>query len=120
MSEATYHRVKEEIRKPESKVSKAHHGKTPADSNVSALKSIIDQNTDKAAEIEERKANLPLPEQPPVASDWQSLSQEGTGTGQGGSREGPIAGENNSALREPASVESSVRTAEGLKKDTQP
>ncbi|RFU27201.1 hypothetical protein B7463_g9150, partial [Scytalidium lignicola] len=103
-----------------SKISQAHHRKTPADSDISALKSVIDKNTNKNKEIDERKANLPLPDQPPVASDWQSLSQESTGTGSG-QREGLISGENNSALREPAGVESSVRaTGGGLKKNTQP
>lgn len=38
MTENTFHRVKEDIRKPESRLSGFHRGKTPADSDVSALK----------------------------------------------------------------------------------
>ncbi|KAJ6026307.1 uncharacterized protein N7446_012786 [Penicillium canescens] len=83
MSEATFHTTRQEIRKPESKVSRSHDGKTPADSDVSKMKSIIDQNTDKPAEIENTKANLPLPNQPPAASDWNSLDQRTTAVGSG-------------------------------------
>ncbi|EEH22031.1 hypothetical protein PABG_04242 [Paracoccidioides brasiliensis Pb03] len=46
-------------------------------------RSIIDSRTDKAAEIDQRKANLPLPEQPPAASDLRSANMQTTGRGSG-------------------------------------
>ncbi|KAJ6022434.1 hypothetical protein N7499_007748 [Penicillium canescens] len=105
MSEATFHTTRQEIRKPESKVSRSHDGKTPADSDVSKMKSIIDQNTDKPAEIENTKANLPLPNQPPAASDWNSLDQRTTAVGSGRFELPP----DNSGLREGATAGSSAR-----------
>jgi len=38
MSDATFHTTHDELRKPESRVSRQHHGKTPADSDVSLMK----------------------------------------------------------------------------------
>lgn len=38
MTDATFHITKDQIRKPESHVSRAHKGRTPANSNVSAMK----------------------------------------------------------------------------------
>ncbi|KAJ6091230.1 hypothetical protein N7467_003199 [Penicillium canescens] len=105
MSEATFHTTRQDIRKPESKVARSHDGKTPADSDVSKMKSIIDQNTDKPAEIENAKANLPLPNQPPVASDWNSLDQRTTAVGSGRFEFPP----DNSGLREGATAGSSAR-----------
>ncbi|OGE56506.1 hypothetical protein PENARI_c003G07449 [Penicillium arizonense] len=105
MSEATFHTTRQDLRKPESKVSRSHHGKTPADSDVSKMKSIIDQNTDKPAEIENAKANLPLPNQPPTASDWNSLDQRTTAVGSGRFELPP----DNSGLREGATAGSSAR-----------
>jgi hypothetical protein len=55
--------------------------------------------------IEERKANLPLPDEPPTASDWNSASGENTSVGSGS-----ISGSTNDSLREPATGDSSVRT----------
>ena len=52
--------------------------------------------------------NLPLPEQPPLAADWQSFDQRPVDVGSGGV-EGPISGEDDSALRDPSTVGSSVR-----------
>jgi hypothetical protein len=37
----------------------------------------------KEKKIEKVKANLPLPEEPPVPSDWQSFDQRVTGRGSG-------------------------------------
>lgn len=141
MTEETFHRVKEDIRKPESRLSGFHRGMTPANSDVSALKvssvmdgamayrsvpnlisfqSIIDKNTDKGKEIDERKANLPLPDQPPVPSDWQSRNKEPVDGGSG-RVEGPVSGENNSALRYPCTVASSARLdGDEWLKETQP
>ncbi|RDW89893.1 uncharacterized protein DSM5745_01668 [Aspergillus mulundensis] len=108
MSDSTFHTTTQDIRKPESHASHAAKGNTPKDSNVSAMKSIIDQNTDKKADIESTKANLPLPDQPPVASDWNSADQRTVNVGSG-RFEAPISGDNNSALRGPATASSSVR-----------
>ncbi|RHZ54450.1 uncharacterized protein CDV56_102557 [Aspergillus thermomutatus] len=120
MSSETFYKTQQDLRKPESHASHAGGGNTLPNSNISAMKSIVDQNTDKAKTIEERKANLPLPEQPPVASDWQSADQRAVNVGSGG-LEGPVSGESNSALRGPATAESSARkSAEELHKETQP
>ncbi|RAL17109.1 uncharacterized protein BO97DRAFT_420495 [Aspergillus homomorphus CBS 101889] len=121
MADSTFHTTTQDIRKAESHASHAKAGQTPADSNVSAMKSIVDQNNaDKGSKIEQTKANLPLPDQPPVASDWNSSDQRTVNVGSGG-REGPVSGENNSALREPATASSSVRVdGSELHQNTQP
>lgn len=68
----------------------------------------------KAEIIDERKAALPLPEQPPVASDWNSYDQRVTSVGSG-AVEGGIAhgAASESGLREPATKESGVRVENG-------
>ncbi|PKY08922.1 hypothetical protein P168DRAFT_323967 [Aspergillus campestris IBT 28561] len=110
----------QDIRKAESKVSQAHGGNPPKESDVSALKSHISQTTDKKKDIEQTKANLPLPEQPPVASDWSSADARTVNVGSGRT-EGPVSGEANSALREPATAGSSVReSGSELHKNTAP
>jgi len=120
MSDATFHQTKEDIRKPESRTSRANDGKTPANSGVSAMKSVIDSNVNKEELIDRRKANLPLPEDPPVASDWNSANAETVNVGSG-RIESAISGENNSALRGPATAGSSVRVdGEEWKTNTQP
>ncbi|OQD78578.1 hypothetical protein PENDEC_c001G03333 [Penicillium decumbens] len=108
MSDATFHTTHDELRKPESRVSRQHHGKTPADSDVSLMKSIVDQNTNKAEQVEKTKSELPLPDQPPAASDWNSADQRTVNVGSGRLEE-PVSGENNSALRDPATASSSAR-----------
>ncbi|RHZ70982.1 hypothetical protein CDV55_101876 [Aspergillus turcosus] len=120
MSSETFYTTQQDLRKPESHASHARGGNTPANSNISAMKSIVDEHTDKAKAIEERKANLPLPEQPPVASDWQTGDQRAVNVGSGGVQ-GPVSGESNRALRGPATAESSARkSAEELHTETQP
>ncbi|KAB8073186.1 hypothetical protein BDV29DRAFT_176023 [Aspergillus leporis] len=120
MADQTFHTTTQDIRKPESKVSQAHGGNIPKDSDVSAMKSVLSENTNKKEQIDQTKANLPLPEQPPVASDWSSADQRTVNVGSGG-REGPISGEFNSSLREPATAGSSVREdGSQLHKNTQP
>jgi hypothetical protein len=77
-------------------------------------------NTPKSQIIEERKANLPLPEQPPVASDWQSADERNVNVGSGGvSGDISHSGLGSDTLRNPATGDSSVR-ADGadLKKHT--
>ncbi|KAJ5375781.1 hypothetical protein N7517_007787 [Penicillium concentricum] len=117
MSDSTFHATTQDIRKAESKVAQSHDGKTPGDSNVSQLKSIIDQNTNKPAEIENTKANLPLPEKPPVASDFNSLDHRTTDVGSGRLEFPP----DNSGLREGAAASSSARVdGKQLHKTTAP
>ncbi|KAL4934154.1 uncharacterized protein BDV17DRAFT_285893 [Aspergillus undulatus] len=120
MSDSTFHTTTQDIRKPESHASHAGGGNTLKDSNVSAMKSVIDQNTDKKAQIENTKSNLPLPDQPPVASDWNTADQRTVNVGSGGV-EAPISGDNDSALRGPATASSSVREdGSETKRNTQP
>ncbi|KAL4914063.1 hypothetical protein BDW62DRAFT_191333 [Aspergillus aurantiobrunneus] len=120
MSDSTFHTTAQDLRKPESHASHATKGNTPKDSNVSAMKSIIDQNTDKKADIENTKANLPLPDQPPAASDWNSADQRAVNVGSGGI-EAPISGDSDSALRGPATASSSVReVGKETHRNTQP
>ncbi|KAF6833923.1 hypothetical protein CPLU01_05218 [Colletotrichum plurivorum] len=59
----------------------------------------------KADKINEVQKNLPLPEQPPVASDWQSADARNVNVGSGGNAEAPIGTDTaaTSGLREPAS-----------------
>ncbi|KAJ5561693.1 hypothetical protein N7535_003844 [Penicillium sp. DV-2018c] len=117
MSESTFHTTTQDIRKAESKVAQSHGGNPPANSDVSKMKSIIDQNTNKPEEIEKVKANLPLPDQPPTASDWNSLDQRTTNVGSGRFENPP----DNSGLRESATAESSARIdGEELHKNTAP
>ena len=74
------------------------------------LQSVVDKNTDKGKEIEERKADLPLPEQPPMSSDWNSMNSENVNVGSG--REGATSEEYESVMRDPPTVYSSVREVE--------
>ncbi|KAF2746298.1 hypothetical protein M011DRAFT_91762 [Sporormia fimetaria CBS 119925] len=52
--------------------------------------------------IDERKANLPLPEDPPVASDFNSADARTVNVGSGGQESGLTHEGLNSTLREPA------------------
>lgn len=64
----------------------------------------------KADKIDRVKANLPLPEQPPVASDWQSADARNVNVGSGGVSSGDVSyGDGKSTgLREPATQGSDV------------
>ncbi|OQE15483.1 hypothetical protein PENSTE_c028G06508 [Penicillium steckii] len=123
MSDATYHTTRQDLRKEETRTAQQHGGKIPADSDVSQMKSIIDQNTDKSKEIDQTKSNLPLPEDPPVASDWNSADQRTVNVGSG-RFEGPtsLASDGgDDALRGPATASSSVRVSgDQLHKNTKP
>nr|XP_036589260.1 uncharacterized protein CTRU02_00014 [Colletotrichum truncatum]KAF6801265.1 hypothetical protein CTRU02_00014 [Colletotrichum truncatum] len=59
----------------------------------------------KADKITQVQQNLPLPEQPPVASDWQSADARTVNVGSGGNAEAKIGTDTaaTSGLREPAS-----------------
>ncbi|WEW56817.1 hypothetical protein PRK78_002272 [Emydomyces testavorans] len=117
----TYHTTKEQLRKAESKVSGSHGGDVPKDSDVSQMKSIIDSKTDKQADIDRRKANLPLPEQPHGESGLVSANVKTTGGGSGAVSSSAGTGEEASALRQPATADSSLRTSgEEMKKHTAP
>lgn len=65
----------------------------------------------KAELIDERKAALPLPEDPPVASDWNSADGSKTNVGSGGVQSDVSYGNGSDAgLRGPATADSNVRT----------
>lgn len=68
----------------------------------------------KADLISERQSNLPLPEQPPVASDWNSADATKVNVGSGGQGSDISTGDAASTgLREPATGGSAVREAGG-------
>ncbi len=57
----------------------------------------------KADKIEQVKVNLPLPDQPPIASDWQSADARNVNASSGGVLSDVYTGDASSAgLREPA------------------
>ena len=57
----------------------------------------------KAEKIAKAQANLPLPDQPPVASDWQSADARNVNLGAGGISSDISTGDGSSTgLREPA------------------
>lgn len=61
--------------------------------------------------IEERRANLPLPEEPPVQSDWNSANEKTVNVGSGRDAAGadPSVGGGEGSLREPVTGMSDVR-----------
>ncbi len=68
-------------------------------------------STSKQDIIEERKANLPLPEDPPVPGDMKTADARRVNVGSGGISSDISTGDaSSSGLREPATAESSVRT----------
>ncbi|OJD22171.1 hypothetical protein ACJ73_06480, partial [Blastomyces percursus] len=69
--------------------------------------SVIDSQTDKSADIDRRKVDLPLPEQPSAASDLKSANMKTTGTGSG-AVSGISPNESESGLRGPATAKSST------------
>ncbi|MCJ1472550.1 hypothetical protein MMC13_001199 [Lambiella insularis] len=64
----------------------------------------------KADIIEERRTNLPLPEDPPTASDFNSADARTVNVGSGGLQSDISTGGGSDSLRGPATAESSVRT----------
>ena len=62
----------------------------------------------KADIIEERRSNLPLPEEPPVKSDWNSADPNTVNVGSGGVSDTFSKG--NDALRGPATGDSAARS----------
>ena len=73
--------------------------------------SVVDNNSKPKSEIiEERRSNLPLPEDPPVASDWNSSDGSKVNVGSGGVQSDVSYGGGSDSLRGPATSDSSVRT----------
>lgn len=108
-TEQTFHYTKEDVRKVEQRESAAHGGNVPSDSNAAALQSVVDQaDKNKADLIEERRSNLPKPDEPPVKSDFNSADSSTVNVGSGGLSSGFSVG--NDSLREPATGDSAVRT----------
>ncbi|KAI4842890.1 hypothetical protein E4T44_07055 [Aureobasidium sp. EXF-8845] len=83
-TEQTFHYTKEDVRKMEQRDSRAHGGNVSADSNAAAMQSIVDQaDQNKADLIEERRSNLPKPEDPPAKSDFNSTDASTVDVGSG-------------------------------------
>jgi len=69
----------------------------------------------KAEKIERVKANLPLPEQPPTASDWQSADARNLNVGSGRFSSDVSTGDGTTAgLREPATKSSEAVDMSGI------
>ena len=68
------------------------------------------ESKSKADIIEERRAALPLPEDPPVAPDWQSADARKVNVGSGAVQSDISTGGGSDSLRGPATSDSSVRT----------
>jgi hypothetical protein len=69
----------------------------------------------KADKIAKAQANLPLPEQPPVASDWQSADARNVNVGSGGVSSDISTGAGSTAgLREPATKTSETTDMSGV------
>ncbi|CZT17188.1 uncharacterized protein RCC_03020 [Ramularia collo-cygni] len=97
-TEATYNITKEDVRDAQARESRANGGVIPADSTAAGLQSIVDTaDKNKSQVISERQSNLPLPEQPPKTSDFNSNDASTVNVGSGG-----ISGASDGALREPA------------------
>ncbi|KAL8805161.1 MAG: hypothetical protein Q9182_002143 [Xanthomendoza sp. 2 TL-2023] len=71
----------------------------------------ISSNAPKADLIADRQSNLPLPDKPPVTSDFNSSDTSTVNVGSGGvSSDVSYGGGSESGLRGPATSDSSVRT----------
>jgi hypothetical protein len=85
---------------------------SPSQSDKHSIKMSGQQS--KAGLIAERQANLPLPEDPPVASDWNSADARTVNVMAGERQEEISMGEASSTgLREPATQGSGVREEDG-------
>ncbi|KAL9604052.1 MAG: hypothetical protein Q9219_000814 [cf. Caloplaca sp. 3 TL-2023] len=73
--------------------------------------SLKSSNAPKAEIIAERQSNLPRPDDPPVASDWNSADPSKVNVGSGGVQSDVSYGAGSEAgLRGPATSDSGVRT----------
>jgi hypothetical protein len=69
----------------------------------------------KADLIAERQSNLPLPEDPPTAPDWNSADARNVNVGSGGLETDISTGDASSTgLREPSTKGSAVRQEDGV------
>lgn len=69
----------------------------------------------KTDKIDEVKSNLPLPDQPPTASDWQSADARNVNVGSGGVSSDVSTGAGSTAgLREPATKSSEATDMSGI------
>ncbi|KAM7223353.1 hypothetical protein V8F06_001230 [Rhypophila decipiens] len=86
------------------KEAKTYHSFSPTNqSHRHANQTNMSQS--KADKIEEVRTKLPLPDQPPVASDWQSADARNVNVGTGGVSSDVSTGDGSSTgLREPATV----------------
>ncbi|EME48723.1 hypothetical protein DOTSEDRAFT_30116 [Dothistroma septosporum NZE10] len=110
MSDHPFHVTKEDVRKVEQQASKLAGGDVPADSDAAALQSIVDQaNKNKGEIIAERQGNLPLPDQPPQASDFNSADARTVNVGSGGISGGQGDSKGADGLRGPATGGSVAR-----------
>lgn len=130
MSDNAFGITSEDIRKAESKEAAYNDGKTPKDSDVSAMKvmqtfcdreaqkmltnhqQLLSEQESKQEQIDRVQANLPLPDDPmgpdgPVSGDLESADARTVNVGSGGVN--VKLGTGGSALREPATAESSAR-----------
>jgi len=83
------------------------------DSFIQVIK-MTGTNKSKADIIAERKANLPLPDDPPVASDWNSADPRTVNVKAGErQKEIPTGALSSNNLREPATTGSGVRGVDG-------
>ncbi|KAI9708195.1 MAG: hypothetical protein M1820_004149 [Bogoriella megaspora] len=111
-TDQTFHLTKEDVRKLEQEESSRHGGNIPANSQAAAMQSVVDQaDKNKDQIISERQANLPLPDQPPVASDFSSADARTVNVGSGGLASDISYGGGGASLREPATGDSDVRAS---------
>lgn len=69
----------------------------------------------KQDKIDQAQANLPLPEQPPIASDWQSADARNVNVGSGGVSSDVSTGPGASTgLREPATADPNKTDMSGI------
>ena len=82
----------------------------------------LEQQESKQEKIDRVQANLPLPDDPPGPSDWNSADATTVNVGSGGISSDVTEGKGSSSgMRGPATAESSVRTdGQELKTNTAP
>lgn len=88
-------------------------------SELTNIQQLMSEQESKQDQIDRVKANLPLPDDPPVAADLQSADARTVNVGSGGVN--AKLGTGGSALREPATAESSARVdGDVYSKNTEP
>ncbi|KAJ5359537.1 uncharacterized protein N7496_011950 [Penicillium cataractarum] len=108
MSDQNFHTTRQDLRKAESRIAQ-HGGNNPSDSKLSQMKVIHGRSEHRQVQADRPGQGQPASPRPaPVASDWNSSDQRTVNVGSGGI-EGPISGDNDTALRGPATAGSSAR-----------